>query len=173
MGLHGFNSRVRGGRDCNICIIPATDYVSTHASAGDATETLGQYTGLKEFQLTRPRGTRRRDRIGTAGHSCFNSRVRGGRDLYKSVFSALCLVSTHASAGDATFSRHIASNAGPFQLTRPRGTRRDNCARFAPRLEFQLTRPRGTRRALACEVKMTIEVSTHASAGDATILRGR
>ena len=120
------------------------------------------------FQLTRPRGTRLfvvchgftsqsfnsrvrggRDRQRNADRGradSFNSRVRGGRDLYLPRYDAsLTLVSTHASAGDATLSRGKISGPKVFQLTRPRGTRRASISLFWA----------------SC-------VSTHASAGDAT-----
>ena len=77
-------------------------WVSTHASAGDAT-----------YPIRR------------SGRSpCFNSRVRGGRDVMsiQTIFVLLL-----------------------FQLTRPRGTRQDRLARSMRQRVFQLTRPRGTR----------------------------
>ena len=57
----------------------------------------------------------------------FNSRVRGGRDFFESGL-------------------------------------------LGARSEFQLTRPRGTRRESTARVALMFDVSTHASAGDATTL---
>ena len=59
------------------------------------------YRLLEMFQLTRPRGTRR----------------YADRDVFRAI------VSTHASAGDATLLADIGHSAEEFQLTRPRGTR--------------------------------------------------
>ena len=54
----------------------------------------------------------------------FNSRARVGRDMAAFRTSAI---------------------AGGFQLTRPRGARRDKVAADDETKEFQLTRPRGAR----------------------------
>ena len=100
------------------------------------------------------------------------------------------IVSTHASAGDATklISGLICSLS--FQLTRPRGTRRHLYAYHLHADKFQLTRPRGTRQLSNFFTRLRksfnsrvrggrdgrwrrasgeiTPVSTHASAGDAT-----
>ena len=80
----------------------------------------------------------------------FNSRVRGGRDVYWRFGLMFLDVSTHASAGDATIIEIEIYDIGAFQLTRPRGTR-----------------------LLRVTIKPVREVSTHASAGDATRLASR
>ena len=54
--------------------------VSTHASAGDATHIYAIAEKQREFQLTRPRGTRRARGTHDVELMSFNSRVRGGRD---------------------------------------------------------------------------------------------
>ena len=79
--LHGFNSRIRGGRDSDIQSYLFFLSVSTHASAGDAT--------VERYKRTPPL-------------ICFNSRVRGGRDIDFVQNPDNKSVSTHASAGDAT-----------------------------------------------------------------------
>ena len=43
------------------------------------------------------------DGLSLAHHIRFNSRVRGGRDKFVAAYQAGDVVSTHASAGDATF----------------------------------------------------------------------
>ena len=117
-----FNSRVRGGRDVMSVMSPSLSYVSTHASAGDATGKACDEDDSDKFQLTRPRGTR-------LGY------VLGATPLD---------VSTHASAGDAT-RRVIWLRLQPCFNSRVRGGRdpQGNLAAFAT--VFQLTRPRGTR----------------------------
>ena len=145
-GMSRFNSRVRGGRDPERCRVAAD---------------------TPQFQLTRPRGTRLILQTLLRLSKCFNSRVRGGRDQslnsasYKQVVSthasagdATCrgdfllhphLVSTHASAGDATQTQMLNSLGEMFQLTRPRGTLRRRMRHQTMTMKFQLTRPRGTR----------------------------
>ena len=54
------------------------------------------------FQLTRPRGTRHTTSGSETKIFSFNSRVRGGRDVAREREKVVALVSTHASAGDAT-----------------------------------------------------------------------
>ena len=125
MVLLSFNSRVRGGRDdftlyrlglydvsthasagdatLALKFLGQALIVSTHASAGDATKPLHPFYGSHySFQLTRPRGTRLISWSIRLICACFNSRVRGGRDL-KPYVRAVTLLR--------------------FQLTRPRGTR--------------------------------------------------
>ena len=76
--------------------------VSTHASAGDATKSMPSLNPSRLFQLTRPRGTRPRFRGLYSAACSFNSRVRGGRDSCNLSITGSTIVSTHASAGDAT-----------------------------------------------------------------------
>ena len=121
--------------------------VSTHASAGDATESAVVLNVAKSF----------------------NSRVRGGRDYVFETLKVNRVVSTHASAGDATHSRlkHITCYIS-FN-SRVRGGRDVFSASIAVRIPSFNSRVRGgrDRQALAEERKST-QVSTHASAGDAT-----
>ena len=169
-------TRPRGTRRNSIYIRLAT-VVSTHASAGDATQPLSRQLG-----------------------ACFNSRVRGGRDPLTMPTSTRYGVSTHASAGDATirgftayqvrFNSRVrggrdaladwALGIHAFQLTRPRGTRRVAYAAHAGysrfnsrvrggrdlhngmkrRIWFQLTRPRGTRLAAPiCPASNTFQLT--------------
>ena len=140
-----FNSRVRGGRDGYIMRRINTFDVSTHASAGDATHKHLERIALRVFQLTRPRGTRRKEfaegvKYGVSTHASAGDATRAAR------FRALeDNVSTHASAGDATETPDIPAAAIKFQLTRPRGTRPMALPRKPAPSLFQLTRPRGTR----------------------------
>ena len=129
---------------------PARAPVSTHASAGDATPLDRRTEAEKEFQLTRPRGTRLLVVIVRVDRDVFQlTRPRGTRRHGVRQVRAAAVVSTHASAGDAT----------------RRGKHR-------PLLSaFQLTRPRGTRLAATCRIETSEAVSTHASAGDATVVR--
>ncbi len=120
------------------------------------------------FQLTRPRGTR----PNRAGHEIDGlsfqlTRPRGTRRAGQAIATPDSIVSTHASAGDATSNGAPPYEAGQFQLTRPRGTRPEAKRQAAGGDTFQLTRPRGTRLPAAASTLRLI-VSTHASAGDAT-----
>ena len=183
-------TRPRGTRRCSQLQMALCTNVSTHASAGDAT------SGLPSFSLT----------------TCFNSRVRGGRDTVAHEDDEIIIVSTHASAGDATFKRRanppesgVSTHASAgdatfcadaaqggvlFQLTRPRGTRRNVCAAFresrvsthasagdattcicvrSPAQARFNSRVRGGRDAVTLDEPVNNVVSTHASAGDATL----
>ena len=168
-----FNPRVRAGRDQRSTSPSGCCHVSIHASARDATVSILQFSSLKVFQSTRPRGTRR---------------TRG------QILHAEIGVSIHASARDATPPGPILSARCLFQSTRPRGTRRKTLCvprgsvRFNPRVRagrdltidadtssralFQSTRPRGTRPAHGVSIlPRAINVSIHASARDATFIR--
>ncbi len=121
-----------------------------------------------EFQLTRPRGTRRYNTINwriildVSTHASARdatdksyklkwiivvSTHASARDA--TLAGAWCClaghVSTHASARDATASLLMNLRTAGFQLTRPRGTRLAVFLGGAHALAFQLTRPRGTR----------------------------
>ena len=146
--LESFNSRVRGGRDPSVA-------------------KLCELSSL--FQLTRPRGTRRRRLLSCPPQRSFNSRVRGGRDTTQHNVDSFGEVSTHASAGDATILLLSLISARRFQLTRPRGTRLSYGLTSGIENVFQLTRPRGTRRDFYWPALAHLGVSTHASAGDATL----
>ena len=121
------------------------------------------------FQSTRPRGTRHLTALSDTDKSCFNPRVREGRDQLPPALEGLRLVSIHASARDATSQMKGLTGAIKFQSTRPRGTRQYDdrtvtlsivsihaSARDATKyfrmcrdnLLFQSTRPRGTRHGL-------------------------
>ena len=99
---HGFNPRVRAGRDWSDDRRCGDLQVSIHASARDATPSISCTPRALLFQSTRPRGTRPGAGINPCPTSCFNPRVRAGRD--RAVASVLMTVR--------------------FQSTRPRGTRR-------------------------------------------------
>ena len=77
--------------------------VSTHASAGDATPLDRRTEAEKEFQLTRPRGTRLLVVI-----------VRVDRDVFQLT----------RPRGTRRLRRDFKQSRLMFQLTRPRGTRR-------------------------------------------------
>ena len=103
-----------------------------------------------KFQLTRPRGTRRRRIDGARQGAGFNSRVRGGRDGLEG----------------------IVPNGIMFQLTRPRGTRPSGLRERSTRECFN-SRVRGGRDQMLKAIDYEVVVSTHASAGDATNLLGK
>ena len=147
---------------------------------------------LHEFQSTRPRGTRHRDRSCCARPLSFNPRVREGRDVN---FAGSC------GAGSAGFNPRVREGRDGYSLkTQP------NMLSFNPRVRggrdwesffkslkstgvsihasagdatvstsssnlpglFQSTRPRGTRRLRKRRCRKIQNVSIHASAGDAT-----
>ena len=119
------------------------------------------------FQLTRPRGTRLSWCSNKSGIPCFNSRVRGGRDVRAREVILRRVVSTHASAGDATGVRATEFIPRESFNSRVRGGRDLNPMPKSASVTFQLTRPRGTRLCLVI-TGFELIVSTHASAGDAT-----
>ena len=190
-----FNSRVRGGRDEYRYFPSQITGVSTHASAGDATRGLWDDASRTMFQLTRPRGTRRAGITPSLHSFCFNSRVRGGRDVFAMPFlvETTCFnsrvrggrdgatrimvspsyVSTHASAGDATCIRLLLRFLDSRFNSRVRG------GRDAAVLSFKFfdcsfnSRVRGGRDLASAQSGLARQVSTHASAGDATIIRCR
>ena len=95
-------TRPRGTRQGSI--VPRRQHeVSTHASAGDATRTSAFESYIAISFNSRVRGGRDRDlSAATEVLTCFNSRVRGGRDKMRRLEVQSIVVSTHASAGDAT-----------------------------------------------------------------------
>ena len=126
---------------------------------------------LGGFQLTRPRGTRHGCGRRGIWLSSFNSRVRGGRDDNSQYSRRYIVVSTHASAGDATWqlksinpetgvSTH--ASAGDATIWRE--------YTLFPLWSFN-SRVRGGRDARPAIERATGKVSTHASAGDATEYR--
>ena len=165
-----FNSRVRGGRDrinphqviflfvsthasagdASTCIryFNRLLKVSTHASAGDATTAETARTIAMLFQLTRPRGTRR---LAPSHQRCHTE------------------VSTHASAGDATTQRYMERETNAVSTHASAGDATEWLWYVKRSKAFQLTRPRGTRH-LRAERPSDAQVSTHASAGDATTI---
>ena len=112
-GLHiynrpgGFNPRVREGRDLPLVSIAKKFCVSIHASARDATSGSEDRRGCREFQSTRPRGTRPVKRV---------------------FIREIIRVSIHASARDATQQAQETKASDKFQSTRPRGTRQNSSA---------------------------------------------
>ena len=122
------------------------------------------------FQLTRPRGARLIVDDGCPHDTGFNSRAREGRDLNANspMLTPPCFNSRAREGRDCL--RRRCSRSGMFQLTRPRGARRDaRCFEWAFFL-FQLTRPRGAR--LNMELPSYVwDVSTHAPARGATLRR--
>ena len=105
--------------------------VSIHASARDATLLCRLTVRCKEFQSTRPRGTRRKKTLFFADFPGFNPRVREGRD------------------GITENYLHEIE----FQSTRPRGTRRKSLPFSESLSGFQSTRPRGTRLIVPSAIK--------------------
>ena len=165
--------------------------VSTRASARDATEQyLIENAGRIPFQPARPRGTRLLRHVCLAQIDTFQpARPRGTRlDV-----GAVCkcgVVSTRASARDATLRRKIVLEAGNSFNPRVREGRDAVCkcgvrsaGGFNPRVregrdddpfdtrcsieKFQPARPRGTRPSSRASLRQT-QVSTRASARDAT-----
>ncbi len=126
---------------------------------------------IRAFQSTRPHGTRRRVRC-RGPHKTGVSIHASAWDATIAVIVSWCTqpVSIHASAWDATPSR-ITDN--PYLLgfnPRVRMGRDACCTRIgSKRKAFQSTRPHGTRRGSRNIVRLTRQVSIHASAWDATI----
>ena len=99
------------------------------------------------FQLTRPRGARRLGYTRPSCHRRFNSRAREGRDARAGAFIyAAAGFNSRAREGRDSISATSQPLKPPFQLTRPRGARRDDIPRRRKLILFQLTRPRGARR---------------------------
>ena len=167
--------------------------VSTHASARDATRCSSlRPSSIRRFNSRVREG---RDALSPAlyaGGRCFNSRVREGRDeLDKSMLSCDAFqltrprgtrhehvvrsnkvvgVSTHASARDATNLTAIVHPPVPCFNSRVREGRDyiiQVCRHYRV---FQLTRPRGTRPSVDTYRARLFNVSTHASARDATCI---
>ena len=74
-----------------------------------------------------------------------SSRVREGRDERDVAGAPAILVSTHASAGDATFFCQFIFPFFNVSTHASAGDATSSAGRTAPRITFQLTRPRGTR----------------------------
>ena len=187
-----FNSRAREGRDVHCDRAQNSSEVSTHAPARGATrgrDTSGPFCTFqltrprgarpyqlvrlafgKAFQLTRPRGARLEpgadraamERVSThapargatlhraaakGGQKCFTSRAREGRDgaRSKTVQRAFRRFQLTRPRGARRQGGGQSRRTGPFQLTRPRGARLASASMFATPLPFQLTRPRGAR----------------------------
>ncbi len=141
----------------------------------------------RQFQLTRPRGTRHYVPTCSASHSSFNSRVREGRDRRHAAGSEALDVSTHASARDATrlwglpvMRRDVSTHASArdatatqlqqlaelkFQLTRPRGTRPARISLKQLLYLFQLTRPRGTRQTISSTISVRLRFNSRVREG--------
>ena len=166
-----FNPRVREGRDIDRNRHQNQRQVSTRASARDATPT---YYGCSAFWLRfNPRVREGRDFAQPERARLvrgFNPRVREGRDLESNTLKhGNLIVSTRASARDATIRQLPCLRHCRFQPARPRGTRL--CGGVCPRQRravstrastrdatsllvgyssalhtFQPARPRGTRR---------------------------
>ena len=165
-----FNSRVRGGRDNQQgAHAHHNNYVSTHASAGDATIDIEL---ADKFGSVSTHASAGDATMGTyyeeARHGVSTHASAGDATKATHIFHLLKVVSTHASAGDATMgtyyeeARHgvsthasagdatkathifhllkvVSTHASAGDATRPRQTTR------VGRAWFQLTRPRGTR----------------------------
>ena len=102
-----------------------------------------------KFQLTRPRGTRHNEWFRDENLQGFNSRVRGGRDaLYSMVVSCLCSFNS-----------------------RVRGGRDKDVVGITKTLVCFNSRVRGGRDFTLITSHYHYNVSTHASAGDATRLK--
>ena len=138
-------TRPRGTRPAQSLDIWHLAQVSTHASAGDATN----FRGASFIEITVSTHASAGDatfwRAYVWGFFGFNSRVRGGRDSRVTGVLLLSIVSTHASAGDATASQkhndlscEVSTHASAGDATNPS---EGLLAAWA----FQLTRPRGTR----------------------------
>ena len=210
----GFNPRVRAGRDAVNLMHSPRLVVSIHASARDATRCRDKSLPDELFQSTRPRGTRPRCRVcpddsavsihasardatarcsalrccrscfnprvragrdeirlAACGHvTGFNPRVRAGRDASPGCGGGLLPVSIHASARDATI---ITLGRLRIGLVSIHASARD-ATPPSPKPKsgslFQSTRPRGTRRT-GSAVPCLMPVSIHASARDATCAR--
>ena len=99
-----FNSRLRTGGDPNLCLQrEACLCISTHASAREATAAIHEpFDFISNFN----------SRLRTGGDGCdlfagrfrkhFNSRLRTGGDKVFITIKTIILISTHASAREAT-----------------------------------------------------------------------
>ena len=122
--------------------------ISTHASAREATAIrLCETPIAAAFQLTPPHGRRHCLCRLCANFANFNSRLRTGGDCMNCSVVCCTLISTHASAREAT------------QIFAYNGRRV-----FA----FQLTPPHGRRRRQSTSLLILSAISTHASAREAT-----
>jgi len=139
-------------------------------AGGDPTP-LGSRDAISEFQPTPPRGRRRPGRSIPVSTPMFQpTPPRGRRQRNARICRGQECVSTHASAREATSTVcRYTRWASRFQPTPPRGRR--HIARLsvitAPR--FQPTPPRGRRLEVAQLFYRLEEVSTHASAREATL----
>ena len=123
--LQSFNSRARVGRDYLHSpkkFLPLLFQLTRPRGARRKHAIV--YNSHSAFQLTRPRGARRGCFPFRLVARCFNSRARVGRDSLPYSFSLPPIV---------------------FQLTRPRGARLAETRSYFQPPQFQLTRPRGAR----------------------------
>ncbi|MDK2931710.1 MAG: hypothetical protein PWR07_1841 [Bacillota bacterium] len=163
--LEGFNPRLRAGGDrVQVCSTISANWVSTHASAREATSPRPMDASMTLFQPTPPRGRRpggRRQDPGRATVSthasareatlcgparllprrCFNPRLRAGGDFSGCSYGPSLDVSTHASAREATaflnllpLTRCVSTHASAREATVDHDILMDILRRFNPRL---------------------------------------
>ena len=163
------STRPRGTRLTLSCQRRQARGVSIHASARDATLSAnmpGDGSWVSIHASARD-ATARSSPLPL--QSCFNPRVRAGRDPFDEPLSeeSVEFQSTRPRGTRRPCLlyqiRHFA-----FQSTRPRGTRPRQSKDLTEELEFQSTRPRGTRQRLLLRLCRVCGVSIHASARDAT-----
>jgi len=167
--------------------------VSTHASAREATrECYREFFTKLLFQPTPPRGRRRqlgvgitnifsvsthasaREATGTssaawARSSCFNPRLRAGGDLLSATLSARStMFQPTPPRGRRRDAGLLSAGLIQFQPTPPRGRRLSAIQAVAQEFGFQPTPPRGRRHSRRDQGRRARDVSTHASAREAT-----
>jgi len=139
----------RGRRLASASGRPPCAAVSTHASAREATAWYAaRATVTLPFQPTPPRGRRRPLPILAPPPNSFNPRLRAGGDA---------VLNTYFTAASTRFNPRL----------RAGGDSRGRCA-ASTRTRFQPTPPRGRRRYDPWRGGLGEEVSTHASAREAT-----
>ena len=153
--------------------------ISIHAPTRGATYVAIQFTFVKLFQSTLPRGERQHLLSVTKLIIYFNPRSHEGSDLHPTKNSgAGWIISIHAPTRGATVKNRFGLTDGKFQSTLPRGERRRKwkvflvCIYFNPRshegsdtlitgtampsIIFQSTLPRGERH---------LDISLHLNSG--------
>ena len=128
---------------------------------GTRRERCSRWYTLYRFQLTRPRGTRQIFITILTRMESFNSRVREGRDNPIAFVDFCQKVSTHASARDATSGVYCALRYMRVSTHASARDATDLLFGSWTKSTFQLTRPRGTRqlRYRYAEVRKTFQLT--------------
>ena len=145
--LKDFNSHVHEGRDFSCLNVKPCFIISTHTSTRDVTSGKAKAAFIREFQLTRPRGTWRYTLNNNIITFAFQLTRPRGTWLFDTVeYFAACYFNSHVHEG-----RDLESKIKTLISE-----------------EFQLTRPRGTWRVDPHIIKSVFDISTHTSTRDVT-----